>query len=191
MRFLCSKPFNLIANNLIWIACVIGREGTIWIVLPFVIAYTFILIGNTTVRIEQIFIPAFIGVTLDSFLTMAGVFQFESTTLFLPLWMIVLWISFSTSLTSSLHFLGERMFIASAVGCIALPLNYLAGKGLGAVAFGHDYLLTVIGLCLLWAVFLPILYFSTQFQFNKVREFTKCRVVNGIALVFRRLIIRG
>lgn len=182
IRFLSSKPFNLLANNLVWIACVFGREKTIWIVGPLVIAYISILISSKTVRLEQILAPALIGITLDSSLTLAGVFQFANTTLFLPLWMIVLWISFATSLTNSLRFLGERKLIASAVGCIAVPLNYLAGEGLGAVSFGYDYLLTNIGLCLLWAIGLPLLFFSTQFQLKKAREFIKCRVIDGIAV---------
>jgi hypothetical protein len=183
IRFLSSKLFNLLANNLIWIACVICREETIWIVGPLVIAYLWILIGSTPVRLTQIFIPAFIGITLDSILTLAGVFEFDNTNLFLPLWMIILWVAFSTTLTSSLHFLGKNKFIASAVGCIAVPLNYLAGEGFGAVEFGYEYLLTAIGLCFLWSILLPLLYFSTQFQFNKAREFVKYRVTNGIALV--------
>tara|TARA_B110000444_G_C18763035_1_gene558574 strand:+ start:351 stop:812 length:462 start_codon:yes stop_codon:yes gene_type:complete len=152
---------------------VIGREEAFWIVAPLVLAYVLVLISSNTVRLEQILAPALIGILIDSSLTLAGVFQFPNTTLFLPLWMIVLWISFSTSLTNSLHFLEKRNLTTSVVGCIAFPLNYLAGKELGAVAFGHDYLLTAIGLCLLWAAFLPILFFSTQFHLNKIREFIK------------------
>lgn len=165
-----SKPFNIIFNNLIWIACVIGREDYVWIVAPVVIAYISILIRSNPARLDQIFAPALLGISIDSFLTFVGVFQFSSPSLFLPLWMMVLWLSFSTSLTNSLQFLGKKKFITSVVGCIAIPANYLAGERLGAVTFAHDYLLTTIILCSLWAIGLPLLYFLTRFQYNKVRE---------------------
>jgi hypothetical membrane protein len=161
---------------------VIGREETIWIVGPLVIAYGAILIVRKTVRLEQIAIPAFIGIALDSILTLAGVFQFDNTFFLLPSWMIFLWIAFSSTLTSSLCLLGKRKIIASAVGCIGIPINYLAGEGLGAVTFGYSYLATTIGLCFLWAICLPLLYFSTQVQFTKIREFFKTRATDELGV---------
>ena len=172
MKYLASKPFNLIANNLIWIGCVIGREQTIWLVGPAVIAYVAILMQARTVKLHQIAIPAIIGIGLDASLTLSGLYQFENASLILPLWLIVLWIAFSTTLTSSLHLFGKNKFIAAAVGSIGIPINYLVGERLGAVVFGESHLLTIVILCILWAICLPLLYCATEFSFGRIREAT-------------------
>jgi hypothetical protein len=169
-RFLIAKPFNLIANNLIWIGCVIGREQTIWLIGPAVIVYVAILVNTQTVKFYQIAIPAMIGISVDSVLTLLGIYQFENTSLILPLWLIILWIAFSTTLTSSLHMLGKNKIIAVAIGSIGMPINYLAGERLGAVYFGQSHLVTISLLCILWAICLPLLYHATEFSFGRARK---------------------
>lgn len=168
-RLLISKPFNFMANNLIWAGCVIGREQYAWLVAPSVIIYVSILVVNSSIRIEQVFIPAFIGITIDSLLTLLGVYQFANASVLPPLWLLILWIAFASSLTSSLSFLGRRKIAASIFGAVGVPINYLAGAGLDAVSFGHSYFITAIGLCALWAVGLPFLFYATQVQVAKIK----------------------
>lgn len=171
-KVLVSKPFNLIANNLIWIGCVIGREQTIWLIGPAVIVYAVILVNTRTVKFYQIAVPAMIGISVDSVLTLSGIYQFENTSLLLPLWLIILWIAFSTTLTSSLHILGKNKIIAAGIGSVGMPINYLAGERLGAVYFGQAHLVTITILCVLWAICLPLLYHATNFSFGKALEAT-------------------
>tara|TARA_B100001146_G_C16069088_1_gene385569 strand:- start:321 stop:725 length:405 start_codon:yes stop_codon:yes gene_type:complete len=125
-RLLTSKPFNLIANNLAWIGCVIGREQTIWLIGPLVITYAAFLISTGTINLSQIAIPAMIGISVDSVLTLSGIYQFENTSLILPLWLIILWIAFSTTLTSSLSILWRHKIMVIAIGGTGMPINYLA-----------------------------------------------------------------
>ena len=172
MKYLASKPFNLIANNLIWIGCVIGREQAIWMVGPAVIAYVAFLIISRTIKIHQVAIPAVTGIAIDSSLTLSGFYQFENTSLILPLWLIILWIAFSTTLTSSLHIFGKNKIVAAAVGCVGIPANYFAGERLGAVVFGQTHLMTIVLLCILWAVCLPLLYRVTELSLGRAREAT-------------------
>ena len=78
------------ANNLIWVGCVIGREEYVWIVAPLVIIYISILVVNSSIRIEQVFIPAFIGITIDSLLNLVGVYQFANANILIHIWLLFL-----------------------------------------------------------------------------------------------------
>ena len=172
IEYLASKPFNFVANNLIWVGCVIGREDTILLVAPAVIVYVAVLLYSKMVEVHQIVFPTMIGLAIDSALTLSGIYQFENTSLLLPLWLIVLWVAFATSLTSSLQYFGKNKFIAAAIGCVGIPINYLAGERLGAVYFGETHLITISILCILWAICLPVLYYAAEFSFSRTREAT-------------------
>lgn len=162
-----SKSFNLILFNLMWLGLVLGRESLLFITVPFVIIYVCLLLGSGRIRVYMLLIPATIGITVDSVLTLAGIFSFANAGLLIPLWLIMLWLAFSTTLTQSLSFLSKNWLFAAIAGGIAFPFNYAVGERLGAVTFGESYLFTLFVIGIVWLVFLPFLFFITHEAFRK------------------------
>lgn len=162
MPFVLTKPFNLVAFNLMWLGCVLGRADWLWLVAPGVLAYCALLILTGTVRAWQIAVPAAIGIAIDAALTGAGLFHFPETPLLLPLWLLVLWLAFATTLTQSLAVVGRHKWVAAACGAVAFPFNYGVGERLGAVSFHDTWLVTVIALACIWALLLPVMYWLVE-----------------------------
>ena len=79
-----------------------------------------------------------LGVSIDSLLTVLGVFQFGPTLFFIPLWLVLLWAAFTTTLFLSLEIVGRSKWIAAICGALAFPFNYAVGERLGAVSFGSS-----------------------------------------------------
>lgn len=165
-----SKPFNLMAFNLMWLGCVLGRGNWLWLVAPVVFGYCALLVATGTVRVWQIGLPAAIGVVIDGALTGAGLFAFAGTPL-LPLWLIVLWLAFSTTLTQSLSVFGRQKWVAAACGAVAFPFNYGVGERLGAVSFHESWVVTAVALALIWTFMLPFLYWLIENERRWSRAF--------------------
>ena len=170
MAVVLSKPFNLAAFNLMWLGCVLGRGDWLWLVAPVVLVYCALLVLTGTVRAWQIGVPAAIGVAIDAALTGAGLFVFPGTPL-LPLWLLVLWLAFATTLTRSLAVFGRHKWVAAACGAVAFPFNYGIGERLGAVSFHESWLVTVTTLALIWMLMLPFLYWLVGNGWRRTRAF--------------------
>lgn len=155
MKLLASPLFNLLINNLFWVGCVVGRQQTIWIVAPAIIAYILMLLLSGTVKIQQILLPAAFGMAVDTLLTVSGVFVFSPGPLILPLWLCALWLAFATTLPLSLRVLSRHPVLAAVAGAVGFPLSYLAGFKLGAVGFGLPLSVVMILLIFIWALLLP------------------------------------
>ncbi len=158
MRLVLSKPFNLLAFNFIWLACVIGRDELNWLVLPLVAAYVAILSYADRLEPLQLLAPCAIGIGIDCVLTWFGIFAFETGVMILPLWLMTLWLAFSSTLSRSLAIIGRHWWLASLAGASAFPFNYAVGERLGAVTFTESYPLTLTLLSVIWAVSLPLLF---------------------------------
>ena len=162
-----SKPLNLIIFNFLWFGLVVGRNEMILLTLPVLTAYVGLLRYAGKINIYQIIIPASIGITIDCVLTLLGLFIFSEATSLIPIWLIALWVNFSTTLTMSLSFIGRSRLLAAGLGGLALPFNYAIGDRLGAVTFGDPYLTTVVVLALIWSISFPILFMVSNENFTK------------------------
>jgi len=162
-----SKLCNIIFFNLMWVGLVIGRESLLGLTVPMVLIYSAILVFIEIIKIQQLLVPAALGIAIDSILTMLGIFDFGDTTLLIPLWLITLWIAFSTTLTQSLKFVGNNWLVTVTSGAIILPFNYAVGERLGAVTFTENYFLTIFIIGIIWSVCLPLLFATTDESFKK------------------------
>ena len=162
-----SKLCNIIFFNLMWVGLVIGRESLLGLTVPMVLIYSTMLVCIEIIKIHQLLLPAAIGITIDSVLTVFGIFDFGNTTFLIPLWLITLWIVFSTTLTQSLKFIGNNWLITVASGAVVLPFNYAVGERLGAVTFAENYFLTIFIIGITWSVCLPLLFTTTDESFKK------------------------
>jgi hypothetical protein len=72
-----------------------------------------------------------------------------------PLWLILLWPQFATTLRYCLRWLVRRPLVAAAAGAVGGPLAFAAGARLGAVEMGRPLGWSVAVLSLSWALVLP------------------------------------
>ena len=82
---------------------------------PVVACYLTLLVQYRIFRVRQFLMLFGLGVSIDSLLTVLGVFQFGPTLFFIPLWLVLLWAAFTTTLFLSLKSLaaanGLRQFV--------------------------------------------------------------------------------
>lgn len=98
-----------------------------------------------------------IGIVIDWFLTLIGVFEFEGGGF--PFWMILLWCAFGIAMSQSFYWLStHKKWIQSTAGAIFGPLSYIAGWVVGAVDFGLHFIFTTALLSVIWMFMLPVLY---------------------------------
>ena len=166
-QIVTSKPLNLIIFNFLWVGLVLGRDSLIHLTLPSLLIYLACLLRIGNLKIHQVLLPATIGITIDSSLTFFGIFNFPDSSLIIPLWLIVLWINFSTTIPLSLSFIGKNKLVAFGLGATALPFNYTVGERLGAVTFGDPYFFSILVLVLIWSVSFPILFIVSHENFIK------------------------
>ncbi|HEY4145972.1 DUF2878 domain-containing protein [Pinirhizobacter sp.] len=77
---------------------------------------------------------------------------------FPPLWILVLWASFSLTFTGALVYLQSRPWLAAVFGAIGGPLAYLgASRGWHVVAFSSPAWRATAVLAVGWAVATPLL----------------------------------
>ena len=166
-QIITSKLLNLVIFNLLWLGLVLGRDTLVHLTLPALIVYLICLVNIGKLKIYQLVLPAVIGITIDCTLTFFGIFNFPDSSFIIPLWLIVLWFNFSTTLTLSLSFINRSKLLASGLGAAALPFNYAVGERLGAVTFGEPYFVTVLVLALIWSVSFPALFIVSHEKFTE------------------------
>ena len=98
-----------------------------------------------------------IGLLVDIVLTRSDIFVFPDHR-FLPLWLALLWLGFSTTLVRSLKFLNRHLLLAALFGAIGGPSSYFAGYRFGAVEFGYELIPTLLLLAVVWACLLPLFF---------------------------------
>lgn len=150
---------NAIGFNFVWFGLVYWGDNFI----PVALMMLFIHLKEISTfpnEIRLVLVIAMIGFVNDSLLSVFGVFQFEHS-IITPLWLIVLWASFATTISHSLSFLNVSKTLQIAVGGLVAPLSYIAGYKLDAVAFGYPIIPTYLLLSANWAV-LFLIFFSLR-----------------------------
>lgn len=156
---------NFLASQLGWFACVLGAaHGHPWFGGLLALVLIGLHLRATPDRRREaslIATAAAIGLVADTLLLNAGRQTYASPwpggIPLAPLWIVVLWAQFATTLRWSLRWLLGRPLLATALGAAAGPLAFRAGEALGAVRFGPNRILSLVALGAVWAVALPTL----------------------------------
>jgi hypothetical protein len=156
---------NALAFNGFWALACVGQDAA----LPITIAALVILvlatpdIGKTCLLAARI---ATIGILADIVLTRSEIFIFPDHA-FVPLWLALLWLGFSTTLVRSLKFLNRHLLLAALFGAIGGPSSYFAGYRFGAVEFGYELIPTLLLLAAIWACLLPLFFTLARQLYNE------------------------
>ncbi|TWO84722.1 hypothetical protein AYI75_09350 [Shewanella algae] len=114
--------------------------------------------GYSMKTFNAVLIPAVIGIALDAMLHRGGVFEFDSPSRLLPLWLCCLWGHFAATLGVSLAWLRDLPKWQQALfGAVGGAGSYLAAFRLEAVAWPLGQSATFSLLILIWSLLLPLL----------------------------------
>ena len=131
--------FNLIGFKITWIGCVMGEmylNSYVGLIVGTVYLFIFFYLEQNKKRaFNIILIFSIAGYVFDSFLSYFELYKINSDInfLFLPIWFLVLWPSFSSLLVNLFSFLKNYLIVSILFGCIFGPLSYYAGIALGLV----------------------------------------------------------
>jgi hypothetical protein len=136
-----NNIFNLIGFKITWIACVMGElyiNSFVGLIVGGIYLFIFFYFERYKKRaFNIILIFSISGYIFDSFLSYSGLYRINSDInfLFLPIWFLVLWPSFSSLLVNLFSFLKNNLIISILLGAIFGPLSYYAGIAIGLVTF--------------------------------------------------------
>ena len=126
---------NLLGYQVAWLITVTGAShGKVW---PAWLASSVLCFGHLATSswrgldVRLIALSALLGSILDGCLVSTGILQYSTPSpavpiVGTPLWIVALWIAFSTTLTRSLGWLRGRMGLTVIFGAVGGPLAYLA-----------------------------------------------------------------
>ena len=131
--------FYLIGFKVTWIGCVMGEiyiNSYVGLIAGGIYLFIFFYFEKNKQRaFNIILIFSLAGYTFDSFLSYLHLYRINADInfLFLPIWFLVLWPSFSSLLVNLFSFLKNNLIISILFGAIFGPLSYYAGIALGLV----------------------------------------------------------
>ena len=155
---------NLLLFQLGWFACVLGGaydQTLLGIMIALaVIGYHLYRAADAVQELRLLSLALIIGIVFESVVTAQGLARYshgQSFDTIAPLWMILMWPLFATTLNLSMHWLKTLAPILLAIiGAVFAPLAYYSGNRLGAVEY--DHLELSIGLiAIAWAMLLPVM----------------------------------
>ena len=130
----------LTGYQLTWLACVFGEKNFsfpmlgLWIGIIFFVIY-FYFNHNKQKFIQISLLISVPGYMFDSLMVYFQIYEFESIIIFgtLPLWMIILWLSFSILFDEILIFFKNYKILGIILSGILGPLTYYLGEPIGVL----------------------------------------------------------
>jgi Protein of unknown function (DUF2878) len=168
-RFKNNALINFLAFQIAWFACVLSAaQGQSWLgvaVAVCVVAWHLYHANDSQLELILIVITAIFGSLFDQTLMSLDLVRYASAawpSYLLPVWMVMMWMIFATTLNLSMRWLRGHYWMASLLGLIGGPLAYLGGVKLGAMQFLQTNTM-LISLALGWAFCMPaLLWLSTR-----------------------------
>ncbi len=160
-----KKIINFVLFQAAWFACVIsGAHQTSLIAVavsaPVIVISLWMRKENLKSDLLLLACIAGIGFCIDSLNLAAGVFSLNGSPypkFVCPLWLVMLWVVFGTTLRGSLSWLAGRYWLSAALGAMAGTPSYFAGAKMGAVTMNSNWIFTAISLTVSWALVMPLL----------------------------------
>ena len=161
-----SKLINFALFQLGWFSSVLGAANNLPMLGPLaaipILVFHLARANSPRTEIKLVAAAVIIGGGFDQLLVSVGYIQYRgSAPGYLPLWMIGLWIIFSTTLNVSLRWMHRRWAVAIIFGLIGGPLSYLGGIRLGAAEY-YDATPALIAMAIGWGILTPVLLAAAE-----------------------------
>jgi hypothetical protein len=153
---------NVVIFQVGWAVCILGgnKIAVIYTLFALVIHAALFLKGSREAWVIVVF--TFVGSGWDTLLMHAGVLSFAVDSLFIPPWLLCLWLLFSCTLNHSLAWLKNKLLISALLGGVLAPLSYLAGIKLGVASFVMPLFTSLGIIAIAWALFIPLGLYATR-----------------------------
>jgi Protein of unknown function (DUF2878) len=146
-----------------WFACVLGaardRSGLGMAVALLIVCGWLLGAPRPGALAQLIVLTGVVGYSWDSWLSVMGLIRYWPGPLsppLAPLWILALWLLFSTTLHISLRWLQSKLRLAALLGALAAPLAYFAAARFGALTLPR-LLPALVAQAAGWALLLPLL----------------------------------
>lgn len=155
-------PAKTIANALLfqigWFACLLG--GTSWwlLVAVAVLLVHFIWISSWGDEGKLVITVMLAGGALDSFLLQLRIFRLPGDPDLIPLWLLLAWALFGTTLNHCLIWARKWWWLAALTGSIAGTFAYWLGAQLTEFRLGLGNAMTLVIVASIWAFLFPLLH---------------------------------
>lgn len=155
--------FNFLGLQLTWAACAYGATNE-WPLLGVYVGGSYVALHFIFVqeRLRDAFVAiliASLGIALDISNTAFNIIAFPNEAnlpLFIPFWLMSLWLVFSLTIPHCLNWLEKNLPLAFLAGAIGGSASYWLGHSLGAITFAHSTLVGVVIYFIEWGIFLPL-----------------------------------
>lgn len=160
---------NLILFQLGWFACVLGGANdhvVVGCLIAFaVIIYHFLQSIDSRLELKLVSIALLIGLLYESAMVNLSLAHYQHGLVhnaIAPLWMILMWPLFATTLNLSMRWLKSMsLWLIAIIGAVSAPFAYYAGNRLGAVVY-DDITLSLLVIAFAWSLLLPALVLSSK-----------------------------
>ncbi len=149
---------TLTGYQLTWLACVFGEnkfnEPFLGIYIGLIYLVLFVYFNNQKFKFIKISLFISIpGYTFDTLMVYFSVYEFNSSIIIgtLPLWMIVLWFSFSTLFEEILMIFKKYVYTGILLSGLLGPLTYYLGHPIGIISI-NNILLFFILMIIFWTL---------------------------------------
>jgi len=153
--------FNILLFQFGWFACLwLGNLGGAVAVLGILIVHFYYIVKPVDRYAEVLLLIKVlaIGAVVETAYLMSGVLLRSDGLLIPPLWLLLLWVLFATTLNYSLSWLQHRQWLAALLVIVAAPASYFAGATISdsmSLAASTSISLGVVGIS--WAMIFPLL----------------------------------
>ena len=183
-----SLVINFILFQLGWFACVLGGAydqvliGCL--VAISVIAFHIYQAKDTMRELRLLILALIIGIIYESLMVSLALAQYEhgqALPFIAPLWIILMWPLFATTLNLSMRWMKNLApLLIALLGAILAPFAYLAGERLGAVVY-DDIILSMSIIGIAWALLLPLAV-NLSLRFDGYNEPSKRSATREVTL---------
>ncbi|MDF3124335.1 DUF2878 domain-containing protein [Rheinheimera sp. 1928-s] len=149
----------LIGFKLSWFALVLLQNMLVIPVLLFLLWSLWRI--SPSERLAWLVLAA-VGIALDSLLQYSGVLSFTGS-VWLPLWMLVLWLVFSLVVVQVFSVFLQNYWLAALIAAVSGPMAYLGGAALSGQMQISNTTEAYIALALCWACYGVLSGWSRRF----------------------------
>jgi len=157
MTSIQHKVVSFVLFNVLWISAVAGRHDYIvlsGLLLASQFIYSIFIAKVSWTLILRLFA---VGLLLEAIVISLGIIDFAGG--YFPLWLVMLWLGFSSMAPVALDWLVPKTVFAILVGMISGPLSYVAGIKLNAATV-DSMPLAVASYAVVWGLMMAYFVFS-------------------------------
>jgi hypothetical protein len=117
---------------------------------------------NTWSIVVGIIVALGLGILMDASLYRLNIYYSPGSEILfylnIPIWLVIMWLAFSTTLFSSLYWALSRPIIFIGLCALLGPASYLAGREIGIIQFENTNLLFIVFSWSIWSLLFLLIW---------------------------------